>query len=172
MVAMVFQDECWLLTGACWMLEMKEGMNPAWWVSCQDTTSAILTEGLRVEIAAEESRVSAGWGGVSSSAAWVGVISLSSSLLRDGVPPPRRRQIKYSTILPGRKPPYRNLLVQWMWLGRMRPAGAMRMRDSTRFGKYEVNDAAIPPPREYPIRPNRLFSPVQLIGDDERTSRI
>jgi hypothetical protein len=61
------------------MLEIKEGTNPVWCWSCQATISDILTEGLRVEIGAVESGVSAGWDGCSCCAAWVGV-TLPSSL--------------------------------------------------------------------------------------------
>lgn len=59
-----------------------------------------------------------------------------------------------------------------MWEARIRPAGAMRMSDSTRLGKYDANDAAIPPPSEYPIMENRFWLPVQGIGEEERTRWI
>jgi hypothetical protein len=64
-----------------------------------------------------------------------------------------------------------SLLVQWMCDERIRPAGAIRIRESTRVEKVDVKFAATPPPREYPIRA-KLCWPVHGIGELANTSRI
>jgi hypothetical protein len=74
---------------------------------------------------------------------------------------------------PGIRPSVWNMIYRCAatLLSRTRPAGQIRTRDFTRFGKQSVNAAAIPPPREYPIRAKAL-SPVQEMDDDAKTESI
>lgn len=53
----------------------------------------------------------------------------------------------------------------------MSPAGAINIKEFTRFGKYAVKVAAMPPPNEYPTRA-KPSEPVQGIGDDASTKSI